>query len=383
MYRPIAFLFGLLVIGCQSTPRQVEKLSLEEKKKRLEKLRQELLRLQAQITELEQAIAAEDTTYAQGRKTPVGFTVLRPRPFTAYFQFQGSVDNRQVVNLSAKVPAPVTRIYVQEGQSVVAGQLLLEQDAEVLRKNLAELRTRLELARTLYEKQKRLYEEGIGAEVQYLTAKNNKEALEAALATLEEQIRNTQIRAPFAGQVDAISARVGELLSPGLPAIRLMSAGQWEVRAEVPESFASATSVGKPVEVYVPDLNLAFASRIAAVSRNISPLSRTFTVTVRDIPAQTQALLRPNMTAYVRLPQNQIPAALVVPVDAVQFQDTTAFVYIARGERARRLRVTILGTEKGEVALAGPLQPGDTVITTGASLLTEGQLIQLVAEGGL
>lgn len=383
MYRPIAFLFGLLVIGCQSTPRQVEKLSLEEKKKRLEKLRQELLRLQAQITDLEQAIAAEDTTYAQGRKTPVGFTVLRPRPFTAYFQFQGSVDNRQVVNLSAKVPAPVTRIYVQEGQSVVAGQLLLEQDAEVLRKNLAELRTRLELARTLYEKQKRLYEEGIGAEVQYLTAKNNKEALEAALATLEEQIRNTQIRAPFAGQVDAISARVGELLSPGLPAIRLMSAGQWEVRAEVPESFASATSVGKPVEVYVPDLNLAFASRIAAVSRNISPLSRTFTVTVRDIPAQTQALLRPNMTAYVRLPQNQIPAALVVPVDAVQFQDTTAFVYIARGERARRLRVTILGTEKGEVALAGPLQPGDTVITTGASLLTEGQLIQLVAEGGL
>lgn len=381
MSRIFTLLVAAILFGCQSSSRSMEKLSLEEKKQRLEKLRQELLRLQGQITELEQAIQIEDSTFATARQVPVSYVVLRPRPFASYLQFQGSVDNRQVVTLTAKVPAPVVRIYVQEGQTVAAGQLLLEQDAEVLRKNIAELRTRLELARTLYEKQKKLYEEGIGAEVQYLTAKNNKESLEAALATAEEQLRNAQIRAPFAGVVDAIQTRVGELLSPGLPAVRLVSAGQWEIKAEVPESFLATASPGQEVEVFIPDLNLSFRSRLATVSRNINPLSRTFTVTVREVPPQMGAVLRPNLVAYLRLPQNHKRNALVVPIDAVQFQDTVAYVYVVRGDIARRVRVSVLATDRGEAAIAGPVREGDSIVTAGAALLSDGQRVQLVGEG--
>lgn len=381
MPRILTLSLAVLLFGCRSASRSVEQLSLEEKKQRLEQLRQQLLRLQAQITELEQSIHAEDSTFTTTRSIPVGYTVLKQRPFAAYLQFQGSVDNRQAITLTAKVPAPVTRIYVQEGQTVAAGQLLLEQDAEVLRKNIAELRTRLELARLLYEKQKKLYEEGIGAEVQYLTAKNNKESLEAALAAAEEQLRNTQIRAPFAGIVDAIQTRVGELLSPGLPAIRLVSAGQWEIKAEIPESFLGIASPGQEVEVYVPDMNLSFHSRLATVSRNINPLSRTFTVTVREVPAQAGAVLRPNLVAYLRLPQTRSQHALVVPIDAVQFQDTIAYVYVVRGDIARRVRVSVLATDRGEAAIAGPVREGDSIITSGAALLSDGQKVQLVGEG--
>lgn len=373
--------WALALISCQSSAPSIDKLSLAEKKQRLEKLRQDLLRLQGQIAELEQAIQAEDSTFTTARRVPVGYVTLKARPFASYIQFQGTVDNRQVVSLTAKIPAPVTRIYVQEGQTVAAGQVLLEQDAEVIRKNLNELRTRLELARTLYEKQKKLYEEGIGAEVQYLTAKNNKESLEATIATVEEQLRNAQIRAPFAGVVDAIQTRVGELLSPGLPAVRLVSAGQWEIKAEVPESFLSTVSVGEEVEVYVPDLNLSFRSRLAVVSRNINPLSRTFTVVVREVPASVVSQLRPNLIAYIRLPQNRTPNALVVPIDAVQFQDTLAYVYVLRGDVARRVRVSVLATDRGEAAIAGPLQEGDKVITDGAALLTDGQPVQPVDSG--
>jgi len=339
------------------------------------------LRIQGQIIELEQAIQAEDSTFVAVRRVPVAYLTLKARPFASYMQFQGTVDNRQVVTLTAKIPAPITHIYVQEGQTVTAGQVLLEQDAEVIRKNLNELRTRLELARTLYEKQKKLYEEGIGAEVQYLTAKNNKESLEATIATVEEQLRNAQIRAPFSGVVDAVQVRVGELLSPGMPAIRLVSAGQWEIKAEIPESFLSMVSPGEEVEVHVPDLNLSFRSRLATISRNINPLSRTFTVVVREVPASAAGVLRPNLIAYLRLPQTRTQHALVVPIDAVQFQDTVAYVYVLQGDVARRVKVSVLAIERGEAAIAGPIKEGDKVITDGAALLTDGQPVQVVSGG--
>ncbi|MEN3041545.1 MAG: efflux RND transporter periplasmic adaptor subunit [Bacteroidia bacterium] len=376
-------LIGSVVAGlvaCHSSSQRIEALPLEEKKRQLEKLRQELLRLQVQITELEQLIQAEDSTFGTARQIPVSFVVLKPRPFASYFQFQATIDNREVVNLSAKILAPVTRIYVQEGQNVAAGQVLLEQEAEVLRKNLAELKTRLELTKTLYEKQKKLYEEGIGSEVQYLTTKNNKEALEASIATLEEQLRNAQLRAPFAGQIDAINVRVGELLSPGIPAIRLISNGQWEVKAEIPESFLHLIGVGSEVEVHVPDLGISFPSRIANVSRNINPLSRTFTVVVKDIPPNVRANLRPNLIAHIRVPQNKTAEALVVPIDAIQFQDTVAYAYVVRGGVAKRVRIQVLSTEKGEAAIAGPVKSGDTLVTAGATLITDGQRVQLIME---
>lgn len=373
----VALAASLLLLSCSSHPKP-EKLSLQEKKRRLERLRQEVLSLQSQITELEAAIQAQDTTYDQTKKVAVGYTVLQPKPFASYIELQGSVDNRQAITLTAKIPAPVTRIYVQEGQSVAAGQLLAEQEAEVIRKNLAEVMTRLELARTLYQKQKKLYEEGIGAEVQYLTAKNNKEALEATVATLQEQLRNAQIRAPFAGRVDAVLIRIGELLAPGAPAIRLIGSGQPEIKVDVPESYMRLVRPGLPVQVEIPDLDLRFSSRIHVMSQNINPLNRTFTVILRDLPASSSAQLHPNLVAYVRLPEKTLSDALIVPLEAVQFQDTSAHVYVVRGGLAHKKAIRLLGTQGGEAAISG-LNPGDTVVTVGAALLSEGQPVLLRA----
>lgn len=368
---------GFLLWGCHSESRP-KNLSLEAKKQRLEQLRREVIRLQAQIQELEQELQAAEPQ-AQSRKAmPVSYLLLEPQAFKAYLRFQGSVDNRRVVTLTARLPAPIVRLYVQEGDFVQAGQVLLEQDAEALRKNIAEVRSRLGLAQTLYEKQKQLYEEGIGAEVQYLTAKSNKESLEAALAALEEQLRSAQVRAPFAGRVDGVLVRLGEMLMPGIPAIRLMSSEGWEIKVDIPESFLRLGAAGLPVEVEIPDIPAKFSSRIAVASQNLNLLNRAYTVVIRDIPAEVRSWLRPNMTAYVRIPRLVLDKAWVVPIEAVQFQDTSAYVYVARGGLARRVGVQLLATEGRAAALAGPLQKGDTLITEGTALVTEGQPVLLV-----
>ncbi len=370
---------ALLVAACssQSRPREV---TTEAKKTRLESLKRQLFQLQAEITALEQEIAAEDSSFRLSQALPVTVVVLKDKGFQTSLRLQGAVDNRQALLLSAKSPGTLLKLYVEEGASVQAGQLLAEQDAEVLRKNITEVRTRLELARTLYEKQKRLYDEGIGSEVQLLTAKNNKESLEATLAALEAQLQNSQIRAPQAGRVDAILVKAGELLMPGMPVIRLLSGtGTWEVKAEVPERFSGTFRAGMPLTVELPDIGESFQAPIAVVGENINPISRTFTVQVRALPGRLASRLRPGMTAFVALPEATYPEAFRVPVEAVQFQDTTAYVHLYRQGVAQRRIVRFLGAQAGQAAIEG-LQTGDSVIVLGAALLTQGQAVTLSSE---
>jgi len=365
--------------GCSAS--RPSESSIEAKKARLEKLRQNLFKLQAEITALENEIASQDSTFALQKAIPVSVVVLKNQGFQTYLRLQGSLDNRQAITLSAKTAGTLLRLYVQEGDYVRAGQLLAEQDAEVLRKNLAELRTRLDLAKTLYEKQKKLYEEGIGSEVQYLTAKNNKESLEAAVQTLEEQLKNAQIRAPQAGRIDAIFVKVGELVMPGMPALRLVSpSGTWEIKVEVPERFASLIKAGTPVQIELPDIGERFEAPIATISENINPVSRTFTIYIRALPARLLGRLRPGMTAFVALPEASYPNAFRLPIEAVQTQDTTSFVYLHKKGQARKKTIRLLGIQQGEAAVEG-LSPGDTVIVLGATFLRDGQAVTITSEG--
>jgi RND family efflux transporter MFP subunit len=375
----VAVLAAWILGGCSAS--RPSDSSVETKKARLEKLRQELFKLQAEITALENEIAAQDSTFALQKAIPVSVVVLKDRGFQTRLRLQGSIDNRQAITLSAKTAGTLLRLYVQEGDFVQAGQLLAEQDAEILRKSLAELRTRLDLAKTLYEKQKKLYEEGIGSEVQYLTAKNNKESLEAAVQTLEEQLKNAQIRAPQAGRVDAILVKAGELVMPGMPVLRLLSgSGTWEIKIEVPERFSGLVKAGTPIQIELPDLGERFEAPIAVISENINPISRTFTIYIRALPPRLLGRLRPGMTAFAAVPEVSYPDAFRVPIEAVQTQDTTSFVYLYNKGQARKRIIRLLGIQQGEAAIEG-LSPGDTVIVLGATLLRDGQAVSIASEG--
>jgi len=375
----VAVLAAWILGGCSAS--RPSDSSVETKKARREKLRQELFKLQAEITALENEIAAQDSTFALQKAIPVSVVVLKDRGFQTRLRLQGSIDNRQAITLSAKTAGTLLRLNVQEGDYVQAGQLLAEQDAEILRKNLVELRTRLHLAKTLYEKQKKLYEEGIGSEVQYLTAKNNKESLEAALQTLEEQLKNAQIRAPQAGRVDAILVKAGELVMPGMPVLRLLSgSGTWEIKIEVPERFSGLIKTGTPIQIELPDLGERFEAPIAVMSENINPISRTFTIYIRALPPRLLGRLRPGMTAFAAVPEVSYPDAFRVPIEAVQTQDTTSFVYLYNRGQSRKRTIRLLGIQQGEAAIEG-LSPGDTVIVLGAPLLRDGQAVSLTSEG--
>lgn len=368
--RLVVLSFVTLLAGCGQKDPAAE----------LAKLRQEQAATQAKIADLETKTGSQEATGAE-QAVPVSVITVAPEAFTSYLEVQGRADFDQNANVSPRAPGVITSIRVQRGDRVSKNQLLATLDAAVLESGIAELRTRLDLARIIYEKQDRLWKQQIGTEVQYLQTKNEYQALQRNLATQQRQKDQYNVRAPFAGTVDDVPAKVGESSGPGSPVVRLLSGSGGKIVADVSEAYANSIKPGDKALVNIGDLGTEnLPSTVRTVSRIINPTSRTFTVELRLNEAASRQL-RPNMVATVRIQNYDRQSATVLPVDLVQRDEQNSYVYVVEQKGAQKIaarRIIRTGaTYNGKVEVTSGLKNDDQVVSAGYQNLNEGQVVSL------
>jgi membrane fusion protein (multidrug efflux system) len=292
---------------------------------------------------------------------------------------QGRVDFDQNATVGARAAGSLTSIRVERGDRVSKGQVLATIDASILDANAAELRTRMDLAKTVYEKQKSLWDQQIGTEIQYLQAKNNYQALQRNLATLNQQRALYSVVAPFSGTVDEVLPKLGEITSPGAPVVRLTSGTGGKILADVSEAYGNSIKAGDNAVVTIPDLgDEELPATVRVVSRSINATSRTFTVELR-LKSAKAANLRPNMVATVRIQNYNATNATVIPVDIVQHDEENSYVYVVAqeaGKAVAKKRVIKTGnTYNGKVEVTSGLTSEDQIISGGYQNLNEGQKV--------
>lgn len=324
-------LFGLMAMmapSCDSAPEG----ELAEYTAKRDSLRAVKDQIDDQIAELDAIIAELDTTAE--RKL---VTVYYPErnTFRHFFEVYGNVQSDQAASIFPENPGVVQKIEVREGQQVSKGEVLMRLDAEVLRRNLAELQTSLELANTLYEKQKRLWDQNIGSEVQYLEVKNRKESLENSISTLQEQVNKTVIRAPFAGVVDKIFPKTGEMASGQMPVARLVNTTQLYITADVSERYIGKVNAGDKVSVIINRTDTVI-SEIARVGSYINPTNRSFEVRV-EIP-ESDTRLMPNSLVVLKINDYTLEDAIAIPSSLIM-QDGGGSDYVFVAERSEGDRV--------------------------------------------
>ncbi|MES1225962.1 MAG: biotin/lipoyl-binding protein, partial [Bacteroidota bacterium] len=150
------------------------------------KLKEEQSALQEKISKLESELSTGDEN--KGNSKEIAITPATPKPFLHYIEVQAKVDGDENITLSAEVPGTVIRVNAKVGEKVRKGTILAELDAASTMKAVEEAQNQLDFANTLYIKQKSLWEQKVGSEVQYLTAKNNYESAVKRMATLQEQL---------------------------------------------------------------------------------------------------------------------------------------------------------------------------------------------------
>lgn len=366
-----AVAIAAIVAGCSSAGK--------DKETQLKELKEQQANISNEIAKLEKEIAAEkpagDPSKVKAKDVIV--TDLKPVVFDHYVKTQGSVESEQNIQVSAKTAGVITHVNVREGEMVSAGQTLAQIDNSLVVRGIDEIKSQLELANTVYDRQKNLWDQKIGTEVQYLQAKSNKESLERRLASLQEQNEMTKIKAPVAGVVDAVDVKVGQNIAPGVPAARVVNNSDLKISARISESYSNALKKGNKVVVTFPDINKTVTSKLTFVARNIDALSRTFTV---EAALPSDPALRPNMTGVVKVVFETAPSAIVVPINVVQTINNEKIVYVAeqKGDQtvARKKVVKVDGVFDNLAQVQG-LSTGDKLITTGYQGLTDGDFIKL------
>ena len=350
----------LLLAACNAS-------SGEDQKAQLEDLKKQEAEIKAKIAVLEAELPSNTTT---SNAISVSVLPLKAEIFKNYIDVQGRVDAEENVSVSTEMPGTITAINVEVGDKISKGQILAETDSRALSQSIADLQTNIDLVNQIYSKQKNLWDQKIGTEIQFLQAKTNKESMEKKMAALQEQIRMSKVISPIDGTVDAIDIKIGQLVAPGMPAIRVINFSNLKVKADVSESYASKIKKGSEVIVRFPDNNDSIITKVNFVSRAINNSTRSFTV---EVLLDNKKEYHPNMVAKLNINDFQSPKPLlIVPVRTIQKDESNAsYVFVAKNNKAEK-RIVTLGQEyNGKAEIKSGLQEGDLLITAGYDLINQ------------
>jgi membrane fusion protein, multidrug efflux system len=371
----LLIILTVVAMSC-STGSKEKKGSLGDLKVELEKKKKEKNNLDAEIHKLEEQIAKADPNAVNTAKL-VSVDSVRVQDFTHFIELQGKIDADNIVYVTPRgMPAQIKDLYIKRGDVVKKGQLLAKLDDAVMLQQVSALKTQLAYAENIYNRQKNLWDQGIGTEVQLITAKNNVDALNKQIATVNETWKTSFVYAPVSGIADEVNIKTGETFTGGSQ-IKIVNNNSLKMVTEVPENYVSRVKKGDQVEVVVPETGKpAFKSTISVIGASINQTTRSF-ITEAKLPADP--FLKPNQLATLKILDYKAKAALVVPVNIVQTDEKGKYVYVVAKEGnknvARKKAVTVGEVYDGNIEIKNGLTGGEPIITEGYQTVYDGQAI--------
>ncbi len=378
---------SVLLIACggeqnQSVEELVSSGNLENIRAKKSEISEQLKVLELQASQLDSVISILDSN----EKLPLVTTIIaQSQNFVHFIELQGSVKTKQNVLIYPEMPGTLQRVYVTEGQRVNKGQVLATIDDGGVGSQLEQSKTQAELAKTTFERQKRLWEQKIGSEIQYLQAKTNYVAAENVVKQVQSQLGKSVIRAPFSGIIDDVIKDQGTVVSPGSGSevFRIVNLENMYIEVDVPETYLGQVTKGKDALVYFPVLGDSVTTKIRETGNFIKPGNRSFTV---EIPVPNKdGIIKPNLTAKVKLNDYSNENAILIPQSIISENavgDQYAYVSSEPNENneavVTRSIITTGKTQNGLVEVLMGITDGDFIIKEGARSVKDGQKVKIL-----
>lgn len=353
--------------------------SREAKEKELKELTKERDELNTKITAIEKELGKDTVSRDNGRE--VTTLAVDSKHFKHLIDIQGTVTSDENVSVTTDIGGTVIQVLVKEGDRVSKGQTLVVLDDDIISKQIEELNVSLGLAKTVFEKQQKLWDQKIGSELQYLQAKNNYEALQGKMASAKAQQNRTRIKSPINGTVDNIDVNVGELASPGRQVLRVVNLSQLKVVADAAENYIGSVNQGDSANINFPALGLNYGAKISYVGQVINSTNRTFPIEIRLGNKGNE--LKANLLAVIQVVDYESKNALVVPTRYVMEVGKDYIVYVSdvdsTGNTVARRQVVKTGKSyNGETEILEGLKKGDIIIAEGSRDVSNGEDIKVI-----
>jgi hypothetical protein len=378
----IAIGFMMIAVACGSGNN-----NMDAKKAGLEKLKKQALELNAQIATLE-----KDIEKAGGKeKLSAALVMVAPivnQEFNHFIEIQGKVESESVSFITPRAGGgQVKAIFIKRGDRIKKGQLILQLDNSLIKQsaaaasqNLETVKVQAALAKSVYEKQKNLWEQNIGSEIQLMTAKTNADASASQLKAVTEQfgmvkdqLAYTSVYSDVDGVAEEVNVKVGELFG-GAGQIKVVNTDKLKLTSLVPENYAGKIKVGTETTLVFPDIQKTVEAKIAVVGTVIDPLNRSFFIEAK-LPIDKN--FRTNQLVLVKIKDYSKKNAIIIPINLIQNDEKGKFIYVAANENgnlvARKRAVTIGEFYSNNIEILAGLTAGEQMITEGYQSLFDGQ----------
>lgn len=358
-----------LLFACTQEKQNIK----EDKGTQLKELKEELITIQDKIFVLEKEIAPKEKDLLTSVKTQK----LETSVFNHYIQVTGSVKADKNITISPETSGNIIYINVKEGQRVKKGDILAKLNTAQIQHSIEEININLDFAKTKFARQENLWKQNIGSEMQFLTAKSQKEALERKLQATTEQLNLAIIKAPFSGTIDEIFQKKGEIANPQKPFLQLVNIDNVYIEADVSENHLTKISKKDNVEINFPALDKNITGKINRISNIIDPANRSFKIKINI--RNTSNIIKPNLTSTIKLRDYHIAQAIVIPSIIVKKDFEGEYVYIARNVdkklTAVKQYITSSMSYNNQTLIKSGLSIGDLIITAGYAQIVNGTLI--------
>ncbi|WP_291855895.1 efflux RND transporter periplasmic adaptor subunit [Marinilabilia sp.] len=366
-------IFALLMEGCGANAPADE---LEIKQEQLDSYRKEMNELKEKIATLE----AELSTGTPSNAVNVETSTLQPTDFEQYIEASGIVSTDQNIIVSPETAGIINSISVTEGDNVKKGQVLASLNTESLEQSMEEVKVNLQMATTLFERRKNLWEQNIGSEVELLQAESSMMALQKKLQGLEAQMNMAVVKAPISGIIDNLLQKQGEMAGPTIPFARIVNLEEVYITADVSEEYLNKINSGDSVTVFFPVLGIKKTARIFRTSAMIDPDSRTFSIRANlNNPDQK---LQPNLMGEMKMRISHIQDALVVPSILVKKDFNGEFLFVVSKDEtgipvARKIYIKSGIKDNNNTVVTKGLEKGTEIITKGYGQVTDGSPLNI------
>jgi RND family efflux transporter MFP subunit len=383
----ITIILALLVVSCSNKKQETlayilasdDASKIQTKK---EELTTQHLDLANQIKQLESALKV----LSPDRNTPLVTTItVNHAEFKHYLEMQGSLETKQNLVLTPEMSGILKQVFVKEGQIVKKGQLLARIDDGGLAQQKAQLQIQADLAKTTFDRQKRLWEQNIGSEMQYLNTKSAFEALQESVNQINKQIAKTNLNAPFSGIVDDVITEQGSVVAAGQSEIiRIVNLDNMYIQTDVPESYITEVTKGKEVEVFFPVLGKTLDAKVRQTGNFINPANRTFKIEIA-IPNKDK-FMKPNLTARLKINDYTREKAILIPQSIISENaegEQYIYILIDKNEDRATAKQVIIKTGKtqgNEIEILSGLEDNSEIIKEGARSVKDGQIVKIISE---
>ncbi len=330
--------------------------------------------IQADLAKIEAALA---TLNVRKEEALVSVATLKDTVFNHYLDIQGSVETKENILIQPEMPGTLVSLNVKAGQRVSKGQLLARVDDGGSSQQVASLETQYQLAKTTFERQKNLWSQKIGSEIQYLQAQTQMLSLQRSVAQAKAMLSKTEIRAPFSGTIDEVFVERGQVVSAGPQGLmRIVNLNNMYVSTSIPESYIGKLKVGTQVDVFLTSLNKNYKGKVRQIGNFINPNNRSFGIEV-SIP-NPENLLRPNQVAKLKVIDYTVKNAIVVPSNVIQEDGKgNQFVFVATNSdgktaTAKKAMVTIGKSSDNVTEILSGLSANDIIVIEGVNTISEG-----------